>query len=64
MRVSLGRVVFISARPGRIKADIRIELRHPSLYTVKSTPVFSDYIGGADRGDSYRVDQDGAMGVV
>ncbi len=43
MRVSLGRVVFISARPGRIKADIRIELPHPRLYTVKSTAAFSDY---------------------
>ena len=31
------------ARPGRIKADICIELPHPRRYTVKATPVFSDY---------------------
>lgn len=31
------------ARPGRIKADMRIELPHPRLYTVKTTPVVSDY---------------------
>jgi len=37
------RVVVMSARPGRIKADIRIELPHPRLYTVKTTPAFSDY---------------------
>ncbi len=37
------RVVVVSARPGRIKADIRIDLPHPRLYTVKTTPAFSDY---------------------
>jgi ABC-type nitrate/sulfonate/bicarbonate transport system ATPase subunit len=31
------------ARPGRIKADMRIELPHPRLYTVTTTPAFSDY---------------------
>ena len=31
------------ARPGRIKAHIRIELPHLRRYTVKATPVFSDY---------------------
>ena len=31
------------ARTGRIKADICIELPHPRRYTVKATPVFSDY---------------------
>jgi len=37
------RVVVMSARPGRIKADIRIDLPHPRLYTVKTTPAFSEY---------------------
>jgi ABC-type nitrate/sulfonate/bicarbonate transport system ATPase subunit len=37
------RVVVMSARPGRIKADIHIDLPHPRLYTVKTTPAFSDY---------------------
>ena len=43
MRLSMGRVVLMRARPGRIKADICIELPHPRRYTVKATPVFSDY---------------------
>ena len=43
MRVSMGRVVLMRARPGRIKAHIRIELPHLRRYTVKATPVFSDY---------------------
>jgi NitT/TauT family transport system ATP-binding protein/sulfonate transport system ATP-binding protein len=37
------RVVVMSARPGRIKADIRIDLPHPRLYTVKTTPAFSAF---------------------
>ncbi len=37
------RVVVMSARPGRVKADIRIDLPHPRLYTVKTTPAFSEY---------------------
>jgi NitT/TauT family transport system ATP-binding protein len=35
------RVVVMSARPGRIKADIRIELPYPRHYTVKTSPEFS-----------------------
>jgi NitT/TauT family transport system ATP-binding protein/sulfonate transport system ATP-binding protein len=34
------RVVVMTARPGRIKADIRIELPHPRAYTIKTTPEF------------------------
>ncbi len=36
------RVVVMTARPGRIKADIAIDLPHPRHYTVKTTPAFSE----------------------
>jgi len=36
-----GRVVVMSARPGRIKAEVAIDLPHPRHYTVKTTPEFS-----------------------
>ena len=35
------RVVVMSARPGRIKADVRIELPYPRHYTIKTSPEFS-----------------------
>ena len=35
------RVVVMSARPGRLKADVRVDLPHPRHYTVKTTPEFS-----------------------
>ena len=35
------RVVVMSARPGRIKADVAVDLPHPRRYTVKTTPEFS-----------------------
>jgi NitT/TauT family transport system ATP-binding protein/sulfonate transport system ATP-binding protein len=34
-------VVVMSARPGRIKADVPVTLAHPRHYTVKTTPAFS-----------------------
>ena len=37
------RVAVMTARPGRIKSDVRIDLPHPRHYTVKTTPAFSDY---------------------
>jgi len=37
------RVAVLSARPGRIKADVRIELPHPRHYTMKTSPEFSTY---------------------
>ena len=37
------RVVVLSARPGRIKADLRIDLPHPRHYTMKTSPEFSAY---------------------
>jgi len=37
------RVVVMSARPGRIKCDISIELPHPRSYKVKTTPAFAVY---------------------
>ena len=35
------RVVVMSARPGRIKADVAVDLAHPRRYTVKTSPEFS-----------------------
>jgi len=35
------RVMIMTARPGRIKADMRIELPHPRHYTIKTSPEFS-----------------------
>jgi ABC-type nitrate/sulfonate/bicarbonate transport system ATPase subunit len=35
------RVVVMSARPGRVKADVAVPLAHPRHYTVKTTPAFS-----------------------
>ena len=35
------RVAVMSARPGHIKAEVRIDLPHPRHYTVKTTPEFS-----------------------
>jgi NitT/TauT family transport system ATP-binding protein len=37
------RVVVMSARPGRILADIRIDLARPRELTVKRTPEFQAY---------------------
>jgi NitT/TauT family transport system ATP-binding protein len=36
------RVVVMTARPGRFKADVAIELPHPRHYTIKTSPEFSD----------------------
>ncbi len=35
------RVAVMSARPGHVKAEVRIDLPHPRHYTVKTTPEFS-----------------------
>ncbi len=35
------RVVVMTARPGRIKADLTVALPHPRHYTLKTTPEFS-----------------------
>lgn len=37
------RVVVMSARPGRLKCDIAVDLPHPRRYTVKTTPEFAAY---------------------
>jgi ABC-type nitrate/sulfonate/bicarbonate transport system ATPase subunit len=36
------REVVMSARPGRIKLDRRVELPHPRHYAMKTTPVFME----------------------
>ena len=35
------RVIVMTARPGRIKADVPVDLGHPRHYTVKTSPEFS-----------------------
>ena len=35
------RVVVMTARPGRIKADVAIDLPHPRRYTIKTSPAFN-----------------------
>jgi NitT/TauT family transport system ATP-binding protein/sulfonate transport system ATP-binding protein len=37
------RVAVMSARPGRIKCELKIELAHPRHYKMKTSPEFSDY---------------------
>jgi len=37
------RVAVMSARPGRIKSEVRIDLQHPRHYTMKTSPQFSAY---------------------
>jgi ABC-type nitrate/sulfonate/bicarbonate transport system ATPase subunit len=36
------RVVVMSARPGRIKLDRRVDIAHPRHYSVKTTPAFTE----------------------
>jgi NitT/TauT family transport system ATP-binding protein len=36
------RVIVMSARPGRIKADVPVFMAHPRHYTIKTTPEFSE----------------------
>ncbi|MGN6549475.1 MAG: ABC transporter ATP-binding protein [Pararhizobium sp.] len=36
------RVVVMSARPGRIKSDIVVDLPHPRHYTMKTSPEFAE----------------------
>jgi len=35
------RVVVMSARPGRIKSDVQVDLPYPRHYTIKTSPEFS-----------------------
>ncbi|MEO8134962.1 MAG: ABC transporter ATP-binding protein [Betaproteobacteria bacterium] len=37
------RVAVFTARPGRIKTELAIDLPHPRHYTVKTTPQFAEY---------------------
>ena len=39
--VVAGRVAVMTARPGRIKCEITVDLPHPRHYTIKTAPVFS-----------------------
>ena len=38
----MGRPATLSARPGRIKNELQINLPYPRHYTVKTTPRFSE----------------------
>jgi ABC-type nitrate/sulfonate/bicarbonate transport system ATPase subunit len=35
------RVLVMTARPGRIKAEVTVDLPHPRHYTIKTSPEFS-----------------------
>ncbi|MFO1415238.1 MAG: ABC transporter ATP-binding protein [Burkholderiales bacterium] len=35
------RVVVMTARPGRLKSEVAVDLPHPRHYTIKTTPAFS-----------------------
>ena len=35
------RVVVMSARPGRVKADLKVDMPYPRHYTLKTSPAFS-----------------------
>ena len=37
------RVVVFTARPGRIKTELAVDLPHPRHYTIKTTPRFAEY---------------------
>ena len=37
------RVIVFTARPGRIKTELAIDLPHPRHYTIKTTPRFAEY---------------------
>ena len=39
------RVIVFTARPGRIKTELAIDLPHPRHYTVKTTPRFAEFKG-------------------
>ena len=54
------RVAVFSARPGRIKTDVAIDLAHPRHYTVKTTRALRRVQGAAHRGDPGR----GGAGVA
>jgi NitT/TauT family transport system ATP-binding protein len=36
-----GRVAVMTARPGRIKCEVTVDLPHPRHYTIKTAPAFS-----------------------
>jgi ABC-type nitrate/sulfonate/bicarbonate transport system ATPase subunit len=56
------RVVVMSARPGRIKAEIALELPHPRSYKIKTTPEFvrlKERLVEEIRGEALKVAVDG-----
>jgi NitT/TauT family transport system ATP-binding protein len=56
------RVAVMSARPGRIKSIVPIELAHPRHYTMKTAPEFSRY--KAELTEEIRVESIKAMEMV
>ena len=55
------RVAVMSARPGRLKCELTIDLPHPRHYTMKTTPEFSRY--KADLTEQIRVEAVKAAGM-
>src|SRR5262245_15792764 len=56
------RVIVMSARPGGIKADVRVDLPYPRHYTVKTRPEFSAlkaHLTEEIRGEAMRAAKDG-----
>ena len=56
------RVVVMTARPGRIKCDVAVDLPHPRTYTVKTAPEFAEYkarLTEEIRVETIRADADG-----
>ncbi|MBL8312848.1 MAG: ABC transporter ATP-binding protein [Rubrivivax sp.] len=56
------RVVVMSARPGRIKLDRRVDIAHPRHYSVKTTPAFAEL--KAELTEQVRVEVKAAQGAM
>ena len=58
------RVVVMTARPGRIKTELPVDLPYPRLYTMKTTPEFARLKAALTeeiRAESIRADEELAV---